>query len=459
MNSRKYSILLIFLLTCVYLSAHPHVFIDIGIVIKDLKSAKISWTFDPMESQNKIYFFDDDGDGLLNSDEINTLYLEGFKSVKDFNYFINIVSDGIQYPVKEISNFNAKIEEDGRLTTSFTIDLPEMGDDEKLSITHFDTSYFVAFGEPVSNKISLNASLYSAIFKNKEKPFYYDPGAGREKIIDTSKPKKGWLKAYPTEVFISKNPLILSSNNYNMEFRERIVQIQKVIYFKLSTELNRRKEKKSLGLIAYILLLAFIYGSIHALGPGHRKIIISSYILSRKKISYFKSIGISMISALIHSGTGILSILILDLVFTKIKPIFMENITDYLEVLSYGGVLLLAIILIIMKLIPRTKKDEDKPIALSVIILSSLIPCPGAITIMLFSLSLNMLGIGIITVCAMSAGIGLTLSLISVITLKGKNAAYRINNNRLKIINSIFEWCGLILLLVFSIFMISSLIN
>ncbi|MBN2616688.1 MAG: DUF1007 family protein, partial [Spirochaetales bacterium] len=91
-----------FLLNAFILFSHPHVFIDINMEIGDLSKAKIEWTFDLIESQNKIYYFDDDGDGLLNENEIDNFYNEGFKSVRDFNYFITLKIGDKSYPVQEI---------------------------------------------------------------------------------------------------------------------------------------------------------------------------------------------------------------------------------------------------------------------------------------------------------------------------------------------------------------------
>ncbi len=75
---------------------------------------------------------------------------------------------------------------------------------------------------------------------------------------------------------------------------------------------------------------------------------------------------------------------------------------------------------------------------------------------MLFSLSLNMIQIGVITVFAMSFGIGATLSIISIVTIKSKKIVNRLSGvNVVKFQRSI-EWLGLSLLLVFSLFMIGS---
>ncbi|MGL1890480.1 MAG: DUF1007 family protein [Spirochaetaceae bacterium] len=448
---KKQLLVLFFLLTSfVKISSHPHVFIDIGLEILELNRARISWTFDPLESENKIYFFDDDVDGILSSKEVTTLYDEGFKNIQEYNYFIILKSDGLQQPVQEVSDFNAYIEEDRRLTFTFIIDLPELGSDNKLSISHFDTSYFIAFADPDKNNIILNENLFSAVLKNSNRPFYYDPNAGRGEILDTSNPKPGWIKAYLTEVFISTDPILSSFGDYKINLKESLTQLQRLVYIKLSEYLVLVREKPSA--VWFILLFSLIYGVVHALGPGHRKIVISSYILSKDSISYSKAIGISIGSALIHSGTGVLSILLLNVIFQSIKPLFITNITTYLEIISYGSILVLSLVLIFLKLFRRKSNTKDKPVGLSLIILSSLVPCPGAITIMLFSLSLNMLTIGAITVLFMSLGMATTLSVISIITLKGKHLVN--NSGKFKVITKILEWTGLILLLLFSIFMI-----
>lgn len=413
--------------------------------IGDLSKAKIEWTFDLIESQNKIYYFDDDGDGLLNENEIDNFYNEGFKSVRDFNYFITLKIGDKSYPVQEIEDFKAHVIDDGRLSVSFFIELPQFQDSEALSITHFDTSYFISFSEPDTNNIILPNNLYSAVIKNLSKPFYYDPQAGRDKTIDTSSPKSGWLTAYPTEVYISGKPIITQVGEYKLSFRERLNQVQKIVYKKLSENLNGLQTSTGDKTIILILLLSLLYGIIHAIGPGHRKIVISSYILSQNKISYIKTIIISLSSALIHSGSGIFSVLILVSIFQKVAPDSITKVSYSLEKFSYYSLLFLALLMLIFKIIRLIKKrntKEIKNVELPFILLSSIVPCPGSITIMLFSVSMNIIYIGIFSVLSMSLGIGITLSVISILVIKGKGMFSS------KILLTVFESIGLFILLL-----------
>ena len=56
---------------------------------------------------------------------------------------------------------------------------------------------------------------------------------------------------------------------------------------------------------------------------------------------------------------------------------------------------------------------------------AGVIPCPGAVAIILFALSLNMLGVSILSVVAISVGMGATISLTGVIVILAKRGAVK----------------------------------
>lgn len=453
MNSK---IIMIFLtiLTLNSLYGHPHIFIDYKLEIIENSKAHISWTFDPLESEKNIYYFDNNNDGELDSNEEEILYNEGFSRIKEYNYFIILRINNQEIIIDNIQNFQADIEENGQLTYKFDIELPELQNRDKLSIAHFDTTYFVSFSEPSKESIILNNSLYSMIIKNLSKPYYYDPGAGRNVVLDTSKPKPGWVKAYPTEIFISREPILMSFGEYKVTLREKLIQLQRIIYLKLSGYLIDIKSGQNTTSIIVILLLGFLYGIIHALGPGHRKVVISSYLLSHHA-GKIKAVGLSLISALMHSSSGIIIVLVLNSIFLKIKDEVIQDVSTSLESTGYYSLLLLSVIIIFIKIFKRKKRDGNvDKLGISMIILASLLPCPGAITIMLFSLSMKMPIVGIATVIAMSLGIGFSLSGISILTIKGKELLNRLPEKKFLIAQNVTEWTGLGLLILFALFMI-----
>lgn len=440
------------------ISAHPHIFINYNIDIQQDNFAIISWTFDPLTSQRNIYNFDDDYDGILNIEETENLYRDGFQNISEYGYFIRLSVGDRKYQVSSISNFKAIINDDKTLTYSFKIALPNFVGNETLAITHFDTSYFIAFPEPNKSNLKLDSSLFYKITKNVSRPYYYDPAAPADINLDTSKPKPGWEKVYPTEVIISKEPIGEDIGIYKISLKEKIVELQREIYLNLSNYLIEFQSNSSNSVIGFILLLSFIYGVVHSLGPGHRKVVISSYLLATKKTTLKEGISISMLSALLHSGSGVLLILILTKIFYKAESSILNEYTISLQAISYILLLLLSIFLIIIK-IKRNNNTSDKPNSKSkkniwLILATSFFPCPGAITIMIFSFTINMISIGIITVLSMSLGIGVTLSIISIITVKSKDLINSGQNKLFLIVSKSMEWGGLIILLLFSAFMV-----
>ncbi|MGL1890824.1 MAG: DUF1007 family protein [Spirochaetaceae bacterium] len=454
----KILILLLLILSFNKVFAHPHIYINYKIEIIDDNFAMIRWTFDPLTSERNIYTFDNNSDGIFDRSESELLYDEGFKSVADYGYFIRLSVGDVSFKVASISSFSVNINSDRTLTYSFKIALPKFVDSDLLTITHFDTSYFIAFKEPTEENISFNSPLYFKIAKNITRPYYYDPAAPADINLDTSKPQPGWLKAYPTEVIISKEPISKSVGDNRVTLKEKLIEIQRDVYLKLSNYLVQIKNKTSITIIALILLLSFIYGIVHALGPGHRKVVISSYLLATKKTTIKEGVFISMLSALIHSGSGVLLIIILTKLFSKVQPNLINSFTLSLQAISYILLLILSIVLLMMKIIrlKSSNKVQESKSSLWLIFITSFFPCPGAITIMLFSITINMIGIGILTVLGMSLGIGITLSIISIITVKSKEILTLGKNKAFIFLNKYTQWFGLIILLIFSVFMVWS---
>ena len=62
---------------------------------------------------------------------------------------------------------------------------------------------------------------------------------------------------------------------------------------------------------------------------------------------------------------------------------------------------------------------------LGIAIPAGVIPCPGAVAIILFALSLNMLGVSILSVVAISVGMGATISLTGIIVILAKRGAVK----------------------------------
>ncbi|WMD19417.1 nickel/cobalt transporter [Achromobacter seleniivolatilans] len=95
--------------------------------------------------------------------------------------------------------------------------------------------------------------------------------------------------------------------------------------------------------------LSFAYGVFHALGPGHGKAVISSYVLANRQTARNGAL-LALASALIQAVVAILMVAVLALVFNATAAT-MNNATRWLELASYALVTLLGAWLVWIKAI------------------------------------------------------------------------------------------------------------
>lgn len=111
-------------------------------------------------------------------------------------------------------------------------------------------------------------------------------------------------------------------------------------------------EMKQDGSAIWLLAgLSFLYGILHAAGPGHGKAVISSYMLANE-VELRRGIMLSFISAMLQAVTAIVIVSAAYLVLrgTSVK---MSDATRFLEISSYVLVLCFGLWLLWTKLRPR----------------------------------------------------------------------------------------------------------
>ncbi|MCK4642380.1 hypothetical protein KAU32_01960 [bacterium] len=223
---------------------------------------------------------------------------------------------------------------------------------------------------------------------------------------------------------------------------ETIAPVQKKINDKIAILARKIKDDKSPKTIIIILLLSFLYGVIHAVGPGHGKTLIFSYFLSedgsiRKGILTGGSIGV------LHS---ISSIIVVLLMYFLLKAAFfhsIQNVERIIKLISYGVIALIGFALLVrFALKKRSVKEstadiehESQKSVLPLIIAIGIIPCTGGILIMIFCVSIGLLLLGVAAVLSMGIGMGLTISLVGVATVLSKKSALKLASSQSKTMN------------------------
>ncbi len=202
----------------------------------------------------------------------------------------------------------------------------------------------------------------------------------------------------------------------------------------MSSLVRQAKSTRSIKPLLLLIVSAFIYGVIHAVGPGHGKAIALSYILSQRP-SYIQGMLFSNCLALFHGVSGIIFVLVIRVILkTSITKNF-ETVTNITQVISYSIIACFGLGIFIQSLYKLIKKHDQKqdtyetfksrkytnPVLLAFVVGS--IPCPGVVMVMLFALSMNLITLGIILGITISIGMALTVSIVVLIAISGKVAS------------------------------------
>lgn len=173
--------------------------------------------------------------------------------------------------------------------------------------------------------------------------------------------------------------------------------------------------------LAMLLAFSFAYGVVHALGPGHGKALLSGYLLAHPKLPTSHIFRIGFFIALVHA----LSALVLSVGSTYIIHMSATKLLRdiSLPLTKVSGALIVLMGCWILFEVLRSRRQEEKidpKKELSVILLSGIVPCPGVMTLSFFALTLGEVSIGILAALCMSLGMGLTISLVGLMTSKLK---------------------------------------
>lgn len=226
-----------------------------------------------------------------------------------------------------------------------------------------------------------------------------------------------------------------------------------------------------------LLAFSFIYGVLHALGPGHGKIVITTWLATHPS-KLRSSIGLTLASSLLQGGVAIaLVVVVLSLLQLPARQLHMSSF--WLEKGSYALVGVLGLILCwraLKKLRALLQKPKFKAFtphhvhdahcgcghqhlptqeqlqsgddwrARTMIVLSmGMRPCSGAIMVLLFSKVIGVFGWGMLSALAMAAGTSLTISSLAVLVHSFRQLAVKLSGTKTPVLWRQVGWTTLAL--------------
>jgi nickel/cobalt transporter (NicO) family protein len=185
---------------------------------------------------------------------------------------------------------------------------------------------------------------------------------------------------------------------------------------------------------SYIYIVsAFGLGALHALEPGHGKSVMAAFVMgTNAKLRDAWVLGLIVVFShlCVVLLLGIVSFFLLGVLDTSTA----QNIMGFIGC----SLLILVGIGILRSYKHQHHHDHEIDTGKGVIAIglsTGIVPCPAALGVLLFSLSNNQLYDGIVYVLIFSAGLAISITMLSVLFVKGKGflQIYMSNKNLNKI--------------------------
>ena len=241
-------------------------------------------------------------------------------------------------------------------------------------------------------------------------------------------------------------PPVTSSAAPSDSLVQTIRQQQKRLQKSLVDALRHLRDESSVQAFFALVAAGFIYGVLHAAGPGHGKAVISSYVFASGG-SLWPAIRLSFLSAFAQAVTAIVLIgtvvLVLDLAAAHIR-----SATAWLE--TAGAILLTAIgAWMAWRTVSAFRRQRaagirgehaehvhgdgcgheihgGKHADRSVILAIGLRPCSGALLVLVFGQAIGMFTAGMAATLAMALGTGMMVAALALLTVASRRLAERL---------------------------------
>ena len=496
--------------------AHPHIFVDstAKILFDDegrFAAIENRWAFDEGFSAWVIQGLDVDGDGILTPEEMQDLADENLLGLAEFQYY-TFAGEGRTNLIFRPSGIGHMHMENGRAVLEFTIvPVAPYPIRSTLEIEVTDPDYYVAFTFPENDGAKLvDPPLGCVVEAHPPKPLSDEdarilanigmdqvtlppdlralvrdqtniilvscaPGTSPVAEPETALDAIDAI-AQPVSMPFGGPPPEIGIPMPRTGFLGWVNEQQKSFYKAMNAALTAFRSD---GNAFFVLgLLSFLYGIFHSAGPGHGKVVISSYMLAGER-QLRTGIALSFAAALAQSLTAIIFVLVAAALL-RLSSVTMNGIAGSIETVSYALIVLLGVWLLVRRFfgfghthdhthdhahghdhpahddhghhhVVVPKKHQSLKEALAMVLAVGLRPCSGALIVLVFALSQGVLLAGIVSVLLMGLGTALTVSVLASLAVGAKALALKIGTRAegAKNVVALIELAGAVLLIFF----------
>lgn len=249
-----------------------------------------------------------------------------------------------------------------------------------------------------------------------------------------------------------------------------INQKQIILSKTLSDYLQKFQQTNDYSFAVFLIGLSFLYGLVHAAGPGHGKVVVSSYIMANNQ-TLRRGIILSFLSSFVQGTVAVSLVAIPAFIFSAsgstIKKLGLQfTQLSYVLIILLGTYLLTTLLYRKWQTVPQANNhkhshassshDHDQshhhhdhvhdencgcghshiPRAdqlqgkwdiakiISLVLSVGLRPCTGALYVLALALIKGVFWVGALSVYAMALGTAITISLVTIAVVSGRSFAF-----------------------------------
>lgn len=430
-------------------AAHPHVYVDASLTFvvdeSGLAAMRQQWLFDDMFSQAIMADLELDAASLATPAGQAAIREGAFAYLANYDYFTLIESGGRRIRPAAIEDFRATLS-DGRLVYTFTMPLGlGFGQIRNFRVAIFDKDYYtdiLLVADAIRFEVGGMAQVSHAIRPARDHTYWQFIVPEAVHLSISGAPGSAPDLPAATAAQDAPGPV------------ERLMALVRSVQKELNLRLNGFAadiKTDPFGPALWTFLgLAFLYGVVHAVGPGHGKTVVCSYFLSNPG-SFFSGALMGNAITFVHMASAAVAVGVAYMIFSTGMGGF-QAASRALQPASYALLALMGLFLTGKALldvrrgglIAETSCSIDHEAlgnavnirrVLMVSCVTGLVPCPGAAVILAFSIGLNIFWAGLAAIVLMAAGMGLTTTLFAWAAVAARGLTLRMSGTNAKAFN------------------------
>ena len=459
---------------CAPARAHPHVWIAIETTLLHEGGAftgfRHKWSFDEFYTAMAIEGLDRNKDGKYDREELAELAKVNVDALKDFAFFTFPALAGQALKLGEARDYWLE-HKDGILSLHFTVPLasPVLMEARGLTFSVQDPSYFIAFdlaktGQPVriGSGAPKGCTLKSGAPEQREPSALGEALSALGGVVTLN-------RIFAVECVPEGGAAAVALAEPATGPIQRMwlwaMEKQGEAHVALTQAVRRLRSADPLDAMFWLAAISFVYGVLHAAGPGHGKAVISAYVLADGR-TVRRGVALSFLAAGVQalSAVALVAILVVLLRSTGLQTKAMER---WLETASWALVALIGAWLLYYQLrtalapahahgaghdhhghhrhghhhhnhdaaceacahLPSPSQlqgDWSWRRALSLAFAVGIRPCTGAILVLIFAIGQGLWWAGVFSTFVMALGTAITVSVLAALAVGFREATTRI---------------------------------